>query len=583
MGLKYICSCSKWSFLAIVFVAELAFHGLSYAEKAPNFSFIQEATSAPAFSFYDYIIIGGGTAGCPLAATLSTRDANVLVLERGGSPYVNTTKIRAENFFPTLTDTSPDSFSQAFISEDGVSNNRARVLGGGTVINVGFYSRAETFFLKQTGLDETLANESYKWVENKLVYKPVVLQWQSAVRNGLLEVGVLPDNGFTYDNINGTKTGGTILDGNGNRHTAADLLEYANPRRIKVYLHAVVQKIIFTTTMIKVGSRPKAEGVIFYDANGVKHMAFLKNDSRNEIILSAGAIGSPQLLLLSGIGPAARLQGLGIKVVLNQPMVGQEMADNPLNGLIIPSPLPIELSLTKIVGITNFGSYLESISGFDFSALSVSGTQRLADDFTTIANLTGKNSMAFEQEVANSTTNLGFIVEMVNGPISKGYLELQNTNASDNPKVRFNYFQAPEDLRKCVQGVKTLINVVNSKSFSRFRYRNTTTQDLLKMMVNMPVNLRPKHPNSAMSLEQYCNDTVMTQWHYHGGCQVGKVVDRDYKVLGVDSLRVIDASTFSFSPGTNPQATLMMLGRYMGRKILQSRRRRSNLVSYKIA
>ncbi|XWS27603.1 hypothetical protein CRYUN_Cryun26dG0130900 [Craigia yunnanensis] len=568
MGLKYSRSCSKWRFLALVFVAEFAFHGNSYAEKAPNFSFIQEATSAPAVSYCDYIIIGGGTAGCPLAATLSTRDTNVLVLERGGSPYVNTTKIRIENFITTLTDTSPDSFSQAFISEDGVPNNRARVLGGGTVINVGFYSRAETFFLKQTGLDEALANDSYKWVEKKLVYKPVELQWQSAVRNGLLEAGILPDDGFTYDHINGTKTGGTILDRNGNRHTAADLLEYANPRTIKVYLHAVVQKILFTTT--KVGSRPKAEGVIFYDANGGKHMAFLKNDSRSEIISSAGAIGSPQLLLLSGIGPTTRLQELGIKVVLNQPMVGQEMADNPLNGLIIPSPLPIELSLATVVGITKFGSYVESISGFDFSALSVSGAQSLA---SAILNQKGKSSLAFQEAVANSATNLGFIIEKVNGPISKGYLELQNTNASANPKVRFNYFQAPEDLRKCVQGMKTVINVVNSKSFSRFRYRNTTIQDLLKMMVNTPVNLRPKHPNSTMSLEQYCIDTVMTIWHYHGGCQFGKVIDRDYKVLGVDSLRVIDGSTFSFSPGTNPQTTLMMLGRYMGQRILQSRSR----------
>ena len=218
-----------------------------YVFAAPNFSFIQEATSAPEDSFYDYIVIGGGTAGCPLAATLSMHEANVLVLERGGSPYVNTTKIRIENFISTLTDNSPDSFAQPFIS-DGVLNRRARVLGGGTVINTGYYSRAETFFLKQTGLDEALANDSYKWVENKLVYKPVVLQWQSAVRNGLLEAGVLPDNGFTYDHINGTKTGGTMFDKNGNRNTAADLLEYANPRRIKVYLHAVVQKIIFTTT-----------------------------------------------------------------------------------------------------------------------------------------------------------------------------------------------------------------------------------------------------------------------------------------------------------------------------------------------
>lgn len=55
----------------------------------------------------------------------------------------------------------------------------------------------------------------------------------------------------------------------------------------------------------------------------------------------------------------------------------------------------------------------------------------------------------------------------------------------------------------------------------------------------------------------------MTIWHYHGGCQTGAVVDRDYRVLGVDSLRVVDGSTFHDSPGTNPQATVMMLGRYL--------------------
>ncbi|PPD91732.1 hypothetical protein GOBAR_DD11339 [Gossypium barbadense] len=465
MGLKY-----SWRFLALVFMVVFPnFHGLNYAEKAPKYSFIQEATSAPEVSFYDYIVIGGGTAGCPLAATLSARDAKVLVLERGGSPYTNTTKIRMENVISTLTDDSPNSISQSFISEDRVPGNRARVLGGGTVINLGFYSRAETLFLKEAGIDEALANESYEWVEKKIVYKPGAFQWQTAVRNGLLEVGVLPDNGFTYAHLNGTKTSGTIFDKNGNRHTAADLLEYANPTMIKVYLHAVVHKITFTT---KDGQRPKADGVIFYDANGGRHIAYLKHESNNrsEIILSAGAIGSPQLLMLSGIGPAARLRSLGIKVVLDQPMT-------------------------------------------------------------------------------------------IFGPISKGYLELQNTNASDNPKLRFNYFQAAVDLRRCVSGMQTIINVVNSDSLSRFRFRNMTTQDLINMTVNRAGNLRRRNPNATTSLEQYCIDTVMTFWHYHGGCQIGKVVDRDYKVLGLDQLRVIDASTFSFSPGTNPQAAIMMLGR----------------------
>ena len=62
-------------------------------------------------------------------------------------------------------------------------------------------------------------------------------------------------------------------------------------------------------------------------------------------------------------------------------------------------------------------------------------------------------------------------------------------------------------------------------------------------------------------MEAFCLQTMTTLWHYHGGCQVGTVVNENYQVLGIDSLRVIDGLTFSVSPGTNPQATVMMLGR----------------------
>lgn len=181
-----------------------------------------------------------------MAATLS-ESANVLVLERGGSPYVNPSKTDEANLFPTLFDPSPNSYAQAFVSEDGVYNHRARVLGGGSVINAGFYSHAETDFVKEAGLDEALVNDSYQWVEKEVVFEPPVLQWQSAVRDGLLEAGVLPYNGFTYDHIYGTKIGATIFDMDGHRHSAADLLEYADPKKIKVYLHAKVPKIILTT------------------------------------------------------------------------------------------------------------------------------------------------------------------------------------------------------------------------------------------------------------------------------------------------------------------------------------------------
>ncbi|KAL1069865.1 hypothetical protein V6Z11_D12G293900 [Gossypium hirsutum] len=544
-------------FLKVLLVAVYALDPyFSHAETVPNYSFVHESTTAPPVSYHDYIVVGGGTAGCPLAATLS-ETANVLVLERGGSPYRKPGKTDKGNFLLTLLDPSPDSYAQIFITEDGVYNHRARVLGGGTVFNAGFYSHAETEFVKESGLDEALVNDAYQWVENKVVFKAPLLQWQTAVRDGLLEAGVLPYNGFTNEHINGTKIGSTIFDMNDHRHSAADLLEYADPKNIIVYLHATVTKILFTTQTV--GSRPRAIGVIYEDAMGEKHTAYLTNDSKSEIIVSAGAIGSSQLLMLSGIGPRSQLEPLGIKVVIDQPMVGRGMADNTLNGVFIPSPNPVELSLLSTVGISLLVNYIEAGSGLN-----------LAPSFGWISK--------FLLSILDQTTigsffdtrlNGGIILQKVARPLSTGHLKLRSTDPNETPKVRFNYFQEPEDLRNCVQGMKTII--VARKPFSKFRYRTISTQQLLNVVAALPLNQRPRHFDTASSLEQFCNDTVMTFWHHHGGCQVGKVVDEDYKVIGVDGLRVIDASTFSFTPGTNPQATVMMLGRAMGVRIQKDR------------
>ncbi|KAM4069143.1 hypothetical protein ACJW30_12G067700 [Castanea mollissima] len=560
----------RYSFIGAILFGILMFHGFVHAEKAPNYTFVREATSAPAITHYDYIIIGGGTSGCPLAATLS-QNARVLVLERGGSPYGNPNITNIENFSDTLSDTSPTSPTQQFTSEDGVHNARARVLGGGTALNAGFYSHASTRYVKEAGWDETLVNKSYEWVEKLVVFKPPKVDYQIAVRDGLLEAGVLPNNGFTYDHLYGTKIGGTIFDKKGQRHTAADLLEYADPKKITVYLHATVYKILFRYN--NGTARPQAYGVVFKDASGVFHKAYLmkNSNSMNEIILSAGAIGSPQLLMLSGIGPSDHLQAHGIKVVLDQPLVGQGMADNPVNILTIPSPIPVEVSLVQTVGITRFGNYIEAISGLSLSFLLSSSAQRHSRDPGLFVNKTDQPFIVPTKAMAKESFKGGSIVEKVTGPLSTGYLELRNTNPHDNPAVTFNYFKEPEDLMRCVLGMRTIIEVVNAYPFSKFRYSNMTVQTLIDMMVSLQLNKRPRHPSAAFSLEQFCIDTVITIWHFHGGCQVDKVVDRDYKVLGVDALRVIDGSTFLRSPGTNPQATVMMLGRYMGEKISHER------------
>ncbi|CAN0891626.1 Protein HOTHEAD, partial [Linum grandiflorum] len=544
---------------------------------APYFSFVQEATTGPPVAFYDYIIVGGGAAGCALAATLS-QHAAVLVLERGGSPYNNTNITNVANFVSTISDTSPDSPSQTFVSEDGVYNTRARVLGGGSAIGAGFYSRAEANFIRRTGWDQELVRRSYEWVEWKVGFEPEVKQWQTAVREGMVETGIGPYNGFTYAHDYGTKIGGTTFDMMGQRHSAADLLEYARPRNIKVYLHATVTKILFHR--VRRWPRPIAYGVVYEDSMGIRRKAILKPHPHNEVILAAGAIGSPQLMMLSGIGPGLHLRSHGIQVVVDQPNVGKGMADNPMNLLYVPSPVPVETSLVQVVGVPyRQNSYIETASGLSFN---YSWAQGFARDYLAFFNKTGKPSSltaetierAIEtvQAYANtSQTTGGVILQKVKGPLSSGDLKLRSTIPHEDPSVSFNYYTSPRDLEGCVEGMRSIVRLINSPSFAKLRYPNLPVQALVDLVLNLPVNLRPRHVSSSISLEQFCKDTVMTMWDYHGGCQVGRVVDPEYRVIGVDGLRVVDGSTLLRSPGTNPQATIMMLGRYMGTRILRER------------
>lgn len=104
--------------------------------------------------------------------------------------------------------------------------------------------------------------------------------------------------------------------------------------------------------------------MVYEDAYGNNHRAYLKGDPNDEIILSAGPLGSPQLLLLSGIGPKDELDALQIKVVLDQPLVGKGMSDNPLNIIFVPSPIPVKISTVQVCGTLD-GSQIEPISSIN--------------------------------------------------------------------------------------------------------------------------------------------------------------------------------------------------------------------------
>ncbi|XP_071717511.1 (R)-mandelonitrile lyase-like [Rutidosis leptorrhynchoides] len=511
-------------------------------------SFVANATEFPPEEYYDYIIVGGGTSGCPLAATLSVNH-RVLLLERGGVPYTNPNVMRQEGFIATLR--KADSFyspAQSFTSEEGVPNARGRILGGSSAINAGFYSRADEEFYNRSGInwDHLVVERSYKWIESAIVFEPELQPLQSALRDGLLESGVGPFNGFTVRHTLGTKIGGSTFNSSGYRHSAADLLNLANPNNIKVAVYATVERILFSTSD-PFGSKKNAIGVVFCDDAGYYHSARLRE--YGEVIVSAGAIGSPHLLLLSGIGPRTYLSSWGIPVVHHSPFVGQFLYDNPRNGISFVSPMLLQNSLIQVVGITNSGAYLEASS-----------------DVVPYSNHVHSSLMS------RSSSSLYFsvagIMEKVIGPVSAGSLGLASTDITVNPAVRFNYFSNQVDLQRCVNGTRKIGELLRSRAMSIFRFWGWSGAEF-----RFVGSVLPENQSSDEEMGEFCRATVNTLWHYHGGCLVGRVVDSNLKVIGVGSLRVIDGSTFSFSPGTNPQATVLMLGRHMGVKILRERLR----------
>ncbi|XP_002964256.2 (R)-mandelonitrile lyase-like [Selaginella moellendorffii] len=537
-----------------------------------KYSFLKDASRSPPAKQYDYIIVGGGAAGCALAATLSAKHS-VLLLERGGVPYGVSTIERVDGFHVNLLDyDNYTSVAQGYRSEDGVLSHRGRVLGGGTALNAGFYTRASRAEVAMFGWEPELVEQGYRWVEAKVAFKPVVPEWQAALKAAMIQSGVVPDNGFTYEHLVGSKVGGTIFDPQGKRHTAADLLEYATPANTRVLIHATVHKVLFDPASVKSG-KPRAVGVSYTDKLGGSHTATLA--PRGEVIVSSGAVGSPQLLQLSGIGPKSELSALGIPLVLDHPQVGQAMADNPNNVFFSAGSTEQPYSLVNVAGITEFGSYIEELSaGQNTTGLIQCFVQMLKDPAKLVNPAYLELVRSPPDFVLPYLPQLTYVVQKVSGPFSKGFLRLKTTDVRDNPIVRYNYYQHPRDLAVCVQAVKVISKTVRAPAFHKFSYQKASQvpQNLAFVLQAASGFIPPADTSNDTALAQYCVDSVVTIWHAHGGCLVGGVVDKEHRVIGTEALRVIDISTFNSTPGANPQATVMMLGRYMGLRMMQQRK-----------
>jgi choline dehydrogenase len=136
--------------------------------------------------------------------------------------------------------------AQSFVSEDAgnIPSARARVLGGGSSLNAGFFTYSNPEYVASMGWIGKLVNESYTWVTPIIAEISELQIFQSTAKSGLLEAGVVPDNGGTFQHLIGTKVGGSTFDQTGRRHTAADLLQYSIPDRTNVLLWANTQRML---------------------------------------------------------------------------------------------------------------------------------------------------------------------------------------------------------------------------------------------------------------------------------------------------------------------------------------------------
>lgn len=289
--------------------------------------------------------------------------------------------------------------------------------------------------------------------------------------------------------------------------------------------------------------------------------------AEKEVILSAGAINSPQLLMLSGIGPKEHLAKLGIDLVLDAPMVGENLQDHAI--------VPISLS-----GLDNNSSILQTLDALHnldklpmpvlVGFRAVDKNQRLPDYEVTASptqrgavtsTLTCSDIMDINDDICQEMASQGlktetlFALLSLSKPKSRGKVSLQSNNPEDLAKVKLGYFSDPADLDMIATCITDYTSLVNTPTMKRM---NSTVANLkVKQCDHLLFGSHEYWKCYALNL-------AGTMWHQSGTCMMGVegegVVDPRLRVWGVKNLRVVDASIMPIITSGNTNAPTIMIG-----------------------
>ncbi len=510
---------------------------------------------------YDYVLVGAGSAGCVLANRL-TEDAgvSVLLLEAGGPDDRAEIHIPAafSKLFQSDVDWNYHTAPQQHMDGRSLYWPRGKTLGGSSSINAMIYIRGNAadyddwaalgcdgwgyadvlpYFKKSE--DSSRGAGPYHGAGGPLrVERP-----RDAHPAMLAFVAAAAEAGYPEtDDFNGAEQAGAglydLTQKRGRRHSAAAaFLKPAMKRpNLTVWTHAHARRVTL--------ENGRATGVEL-DRDGET----LTVQARREVVLCGGSINTPQLLMLSGIGPAAHLAAMGVETLVDRAEVGQNLQDHLIVGL--RTRLPRGGSLIDAEGLLSVARYLLFRRGMLTSNVAEAGLFVTTRAGEAIPDVQFHVAPAmFENHGLVPPSEHGFSLgPTLVRPKSRGEIRLASNDPYDHPTIDPNYLADPADAESLVAGLKIARDIVRQPALAPFRGAEIDPGSDIQ---------------SDAGLLDYVRQTSETLYHPVGTCRMGpddaSVVDTALRVRGVRGLRVADASIMPTIPNGNTNAAALMIG-----------------------
>ncbi len=524
---------------------------------------------------YDYIIVGAGSAGCVLAARLSADSTTrVLLLEAGGkdsNPLFRLPMLMGKLFQSGVYNWHFHTEPEPNLNGRKIYWPRGKVLGGTSTINGMIYIRGGSHDYDHWA---AMGNADWTYEDVLPAFKRSEghIQRRDAFHNSEGELTVCKARGWNVlhdvfceagkqagypsnDDFNGTSQFGfgrydfTIKNGKRWSTSFAFLRPASKRDNLKVITRALTHKVVIESS--------RAIGVV-YEVGGRKQLA----RARRETILCAGVVGSPQLLMLSGIGPQEELERHGIPEQHVLPGVGRNLQDHVDCVMAYQCTQPVtlykDLRLDKIVfsvvkGLL-FGEGIATTFPYEVGAF-IKTSRSLAHPDVQLhfmpalektANLYIPNPFTKSTEEAKH----GFTLRV--GPVnpdSKGRIRLRSAHPSDAPLIQANYLESEFDRTTMVNAIRATRHIIAQSAFDSYRGREIAPGP---------------EKQSDEELVTWLRATAMTTFHPVGTCKMGNdalaVVDHRLRVHGIRHLRVADASIMPTISSGNTNAPAIMIG-----------------------